>query len=262
MICSFVRWLRLTLPPMWTVLVALLLLLSSECLYFWLRSWFDLPDMANEAASPLLEFRDSVAAIILAAYGVFRVAAFHPFFRPKYRGWLEQTPWTSRKPLPLGPIHLVWQDTIAVGILIVSLHGTPLGRVWATGAFLLAYLATLGVSFWITGPWWMGYVVLSGMGLAVRMANWPLVYVGILLVVYAIAVMGRGMALTRFPWPESDLLETLSRQLHSNSAAGESRFWAGRLASLAACSQNVRSASATESWGRCWPPGGCTPWPP
>jgi hypothetical protein len=219
MIGSFVRWLRLTLPPLWAVFAAILLLLGSEGLYFWSRSWFDLPDTAYDPASPLLELRDKVAAMIMAAYGVFRVAAFHPFFRPRYRGWLEQTPWTSRKPLPLGPIHLVWQDVIVVGILLMCLHGTPLGRVWAMGAFLLTYLAALGVSFWITGPWWMGYVVLSGMGLAVRMANWPFVYVGLLLVVYAIAVMGRGMALARFPWPESDFIETLNRQFRSNSAA-------------------------------------------
>ena len=119
--------------------------------------------------------RDGLAAVIMAAYGVFRVAAFHPVFRPKYRGWLEQTPWTGRKPLPLGPIHLVWQDVVVLGIVVLALHGTPLGRLWAPWAFLLAYLGTLGVSFWLTGPWWMGYLVLFGLGLAVRLAVEPLV---------------------------------------------------------------------------------------
>ena len=110
----------------------------------------------------------------MAAFGVFRAAAFHPLFRSKYRALARTDAVDGRKPLPLGPIHLVWQDAVVLGIVMLALHGTLLGRVWALGAFLLAYVGTLGVSFWLTGPWWMGYIVLFGLGLSIRLAVEPL----------------------------------------------------------------------------------------
>jgi hypothetical protein len=213
---SVIRWLRVTLPPTWAIVAALLLLSFWEGLYLWLRLWVDWPDAF---ASGVLQPRDGFAAMIMAAYGFYRVAAFHPLFRPKYRGWLEQSPWNSRKRLPLGPIHLVWQDALIVGLFLACLHGTPWGRVWALVAFLMAYLVSLGVTFWITGPWWMGYVVLFGIGVAVRLANWPFVFVGILMSLYPIAFIGRSMALARFPWQESKFLEDWNRTFRANSAA-------------------------------------------
>jgi hypothetical protein len=215
MIHGFLRSLQRTLPPLWAVVLAAFALAFWEGLYLWLRYWIG----AAEAARGLLGGRDATAAGIMAAYGVFRAAAFHPLYRPKYRDWLALTPWTADKSLPLGPIHLVWQDVVLGGLLLATLHGTPLGRLWALAAFFLTYLIVLGASFWITGPWWMGYVIAAGLGLAVRLVDWPLVYLGVLVVFYAVSVVGRRMALRRFPWPESEILESLSRQFRPNSAA-------------------------------------------
>jgi hypothetical protein len=212
---SFLRSLRLTLPPLWVVVVAVCAPALVEGLFVWLHYWIG----ATDAARELLRFRDGVAAAIMAAYGIFRAAAFHPLYRPKYREWLAISPWTAGRPLPLGPIHLVWQDVVLVGLALTCLHGTPLGRVWALAAFLIAYLVVLGHSFWFTGPWWMGYVIAAGLGLAVRLTNWPLVYLIVLAVAYAVSVAGRGMALRRFPWPESELFESISRQFNTSSPA-------------------------------------------
>jgi hypothetical protein len=165
-----------------------------------------------------LKPRDGFVILAMAAFGVFRAAAFHPMFRPKYREWLELTPWTIRKPLPLGPIQVVWQDAIVLGIVMLALHGSLLGRVWALWAFFLAYLATLGISFLLTGPWWMAYLVLFGLGVSVRLAFEPFVALSAMIPVYAIAMIGRDMALARFPWPESPILQLLRRQLKANSA--------------------------------------------
>jgi hypothetical protein len=46
------------------------------------------------------------------AYGVYRVVAFHPIFQPEYRAWLKTTPWTSRHPLPFGPVALRGYDVV------------------------------------------------------------------------------------------------------------------------------------------------------
>src|SRR5262249_30265485 len=51
---------------------------------------------------------DGLLVIAAIAYGVYRVVAFHPFYRADYRAWLEWTPWSSRKPLPIGPVGWVW----------------------------------------------------------------------------------------------------------------------------------------------------------
>src|SRR5436190_8238008 len=53
--------------------------------------------------------------ILVAAAGVyafFRLWRFHPACNPAYCAWLEMSPWTASKPLPVGPIHLVWQDAV------------------------------------------------------------------------------------------------------------------------------------------------------
>ena len=168
--------------------------------------------------------RDAEASRRIRGSGLGRVwrvprGGFSSRVSPEVPPVARTNAWTIRKPLPLGPIHLVWQDAIVLGIVMLALHGTLFGRVWALGAFFLAYLGTLGVSFWLTGPWWMGYLVFFGLGLAVRLAVEPLLALGAVVPVYAIAMAGRDMALARFPWPESTIIEAMSRQLQANSTA-------------------------------------------
>ena len=215
MIRSFACRLRLTLPPLWTVAIAATLLIATELLSLWVAC-----QITWTAAMPFLRMRDHLAALFAVAYGIYRVAAFHPLFRPKYRVWLELTPWTVRKKLPLGPIHLVWQDAVVLGLLAACLHGTTMGRFGMLEAFLFSYLAILGVSFWATGPWWMSYLVLAGLGLATRMVECPMAFPLTLVILYAIAFVGHRMALANFPWPEVDgISESLTRNLQSNSKA-------------------------------------------
>jgi hypothetical protein len=219
MIGRFFRWLRLTLPPAVVVVLAIFILLVWEGLYLWLRWRFGTSEIAHNASTRLLDMRDKYAAFIMVAYGIWRAAAFHPLFRPKYRAWLEQTPWTSASPLPLGPIHLVWQDILVVGLLSACLHGTPCGRIWVLEAFLIAHQATIAVSFWLTGPWWMGYVVVFALGLAVRLFPWPLACVGVLAILCVLTAIGCRLALARFPWQECPLLEAWNRQCSTDPAA-------------------------------------------
>jgi hypothetical protein len=214
-----IRWLRLTLPPAGFVLATVFTLLCVEGLCLWVRWRLELLAPNEKPPLQLLQMRDSIAAAIAAAYGMFRAVVFHPFFRSRYRDWLEQTPWTSRQPLPAGPIHLVWQDVAVVGVFLLLLHGFPLGRIWVLQAFLFAYLGTLGVSFWGTGPWWMGYAVLFGLGLVARLLMWPLVALDVLAIVYVTAFVGLRMALAQFPWSDSRIPETLRQQFSGNIMA-------------------------------------------
>src|SRR5436190_19696300 len=50
-------------------------------------------------------------------YAAFRLLRFHPACYPGYAGWLKQTPWTPDRPLPLGPVHPVWQDAVILALI-------------------------------------------------------------------------------------------------------------------------------------------------
>ena len=51
----------------------------------------------------------------------------HPLFNPRYRQWLQTTPWTAKQPLPLGPVYIQWFDALFVFIVTCI--------AWATSAF-------------------------------------------------------------------------------------------------------------------------------
>ena len=54
----------------------------------------------------------------LAAFAVWRVAGFHPFWRQGLRDWLKATPWTGRRPLPFGPVDLTVQDLFIIAMVV------------------------------------------------------------------------------------------------------------------------------------------------
>ena len=101
-------------------------------------------------------------------YAVYRVAAFHPAFRTDYYEWLRGTPWTSRKPLPLGPIHVVWQDLLMLAVLLaLTWPRAEWLSVVVLQGFIVAFLLTLGLTHLYTGQKAWGYAALFGLGFAV-----------------------------------------------------------------------------------------------
>src|SRR5258708_916362 len=103
-----IRWKPIVWPPWWALFVAILIFAGVQVPLFQVEWLID---------APFFSFREEQTqrafVIILTLYailhGVFRAWVFHPGVRPEYRRWLNGTPWTSRKPLPLGPVQLVWQ---------------------------------------------------------------------------------------------------------------------------------------------------------
>ena len=140
----------------------------------------------------------------LAIYGIYRAAMFHPFFRQGYRQWLETTPWTLGKPLPVGPAHLVWED-----VLIVAAMGLPLwlmGDVQPLASYTIAlgaYLLVLGLTFSTTGAWGFQFIVSFGVGLGLRLwRERPEVYAAVILVTYVIGLIGLRRSLRHWPWAD------------------------------------------------------------
>lgn len=205
MIRPIIRWFRPVMPPRWVIVLVLCVFLFIEGLHLWL--WYRFG----------VELRDDTALRVMVLYGAFRAIAFHPFWRRTYRKWLTLAPWSSRKPLPLGPIHLVPQDLVVLILVMLVLHDTGIGRISVVFGFLFSYLIFLGVSFWGTGPWWMGYLVVFCLGMVVRLMPIPWLALALLVAVYFVAWKGLRMALARFPWPQWEIYEAVERSFSVTS---------------------------------------------
>lgn len=160
------RWIWAVLPPGIYLIGALALYLVPTGIATSL-SWFsDHRPAAEKSVFPLMTELTGLLGAIAVSYGAFRGSAFHPAHRPKYREWLVTTPWRVGLPLPIGPLHLVVQDVLYVGIL------TALSRLhadvpWSAipGVFLFGYLFTIATGLVGTGQYRHAYVaalVLSG----------------------------------------------------------------------------------------------------
>jgi len=200
MIRAAAGWMRLTLPPTGILVGCLLLYGFIEAIFFYF--WVVWGLGVTEGGQQILDVRDGAAAACGVAYGAYRVMAFHPVFRPVYRGWLQFTPWTSEKPLPAGPIHLVLQDVVLIAVVILMLHHSR-HAVWIVPSAMLAgYLAALSVAFLVTGLEGTCYALAFGLGLAIRLAPDPYAALGVLVLLYPLAYRGLRSSLARFPWPE------------------------------------------------------------
>jgi hypothetical protein len=86
--------------------------------------------------------------IFSALYGYYRVRSFHPFYSRKYREWLCLTPWSIEKPLPRGPIHLVWADLITlVPLTILAYSNFSTAVLVPFIVFLSVYLVMISITF-------------------------------------------------------------------------------------------------------------------
>ncbi len=106
----------------------------------------DMPELAG--------IRIVILGSAAVLYAFFRLWRFHPKCSPAYCAWLEQSPWTASKPLPLGPIHLVWQDAIVIGALAAlahwHAHASPTVPLIAFG---MTYLCVLNLLLAMTRRW-------------------------------------------------------------------------------------------------------------
>lgn len=134
------RRLRLILPPDWTIIAFVLIFVLTEGPIYYVEQKFGQP-VAGIHPGIIL------ARIAAFAFGLFRVRSFHPALNPEYRSWLERTPWTIRKPLPGGPVTLVWGDILVLGGLAASVAAWGLPEVLAVLSLaLIGYLCGLTIA--------------------------------------------------------------------------------------------------------------------
>ncbi len=80
-------------------------------------------------------------------YAAFRCIYFHPVENRRYGSWLADTPWRHPQPLPLGPLHLVWQDAVLVLVWSELLPTDTFSRWTVPILFLLTYCFGMGFTF-------------------------------------------------------------------------------------------------------------------
>ena len=147
--------------------------------------------------------------ILLAAsvqYGLRRAVEFHPIWSEGYRTWLASTPWCSRKPLPMGPIELVWEDGLVVGSIILLERHLPVpSSMTLVCGFLLGHLLGLTMTLWMTRVRVIGYFTCFTLGLAFWLLTRPVACLAVSTVVYLIAYEGLRRGLEKFPWKPREM---------------------------------------------------------
>lgn len=194
-------WLRQAMPPAWTLLLLCGFLLVLEALALW-TAWFD--GNWNEAMR-MHGLRDALLAGVAGAYGCYRVWQTHPLFLKEYREFLARTPWDRTHPLPLGPLHVVPQDMLLLGLLLAPLLFRPqLSPAWVPLAFGFAVLAIWGLALVVTRQTALAWATVFGLGLSVRL-GWSSPWAALLAVVfiYPLAWHGIWRSLADFPWHEA-----------------------------------------------------------
>jgi hypothetical protein len=136
-----------------------------------------------------------------ACLGYYRALAFHPTWRPDYFEWLKFTPWTLHKPLPLGPIELVPEDSLAVGgLMLLSLTQPAPNSINIVNTFLFNH--TLLITASLAGKSVPGFVygslLLLGIVPQLRMEPW--IGLAVLVGTYLFVHEGLWRALAHFPW--------------------------------------------------------------
>ena len=200
MIRAFEQQMRRVLPPYPICLLALSLVMGSILLETVLSrliygEWINPFAIAQEFGP---HFHRGILPFIAFAYGLWRVAAFHPCYRPGYREWLKTVAWNPQLPLPLGLPTFDWRDGVVV-MTIAAMTGSWQWGLASCAAMLGAWSVMLIAANYAAG--------FDALALAGALALLPTAlsefypWLGSMtLLAYAISIMGVKPALQLFPW--------------------------------------------------------------
>lgn len=208
MIGFMIRWLRVSLPPLGWIAGFAVFYGAMFGFFHWLESRVGGPLLDDQGRPLPPMIYGSILVFGALAFASWRALAFHPVSSHAYRQWLAATPWTGKKPLPLGPVHLVPQDVLLIGtaVLFAWLSGDA-WSLFVPQAFMVIYLLLVGYTLFATGTWPWGYAVLFGVGLTVRLWHFIPASLGAALGAYLVAYLGLRHSFTLFPWDKTWIAE-------------------------------------------------------
>ncbi|HEV3435866.1 MAG TPA: hypothetical protein VG122_00810 [Gemmata sp.] len=210
-----IRWLRVVIP-LWGLAAVGTIYLIVETVYLTLEWRFRIPFHSFDDDGLFLRVMDFLAVI----YALFRVWMFHPALRPAYCNWLSHTPWTVKKPLPFGPVHLVWQDVLLLSVAVgLCWPRVGIGALAVVKAFLGCYLGCLCFAHFYTGQKAWAYPIAFGLGFMILFVQTPLffVFAG---ASYVIALLGLRASLAGFPRREESRLQHMPRFMTDSAPLG------------------------------------------
>lgn len=187
-------------PPVLVVLFIILYGMVAAC--FWLIE-LNVPNSDRPLSSiqEVVNIRTALLAGAAGVYAAYRLWRFHPVCNQAYAAWLKLSPWTANQPLPIGPIHLVWQDAVVVGVLMaIALWHAHMDPALPLVTFGLVYLGGLTLLLAFTRRWGscllLGFLwpalILPGIGGAVAVA--------LVLTIIAVIWHGHRQSMKAFPW--------------------------------------------------------------
>src|SRR5882724_6063706 len=190
--------LRSILPPGWVLFLLALLYVLADGVVLAVGMLFE-HRISFHLYTPWLS--QYVLLLGCALLGFYRIIAIHPLFQADYRHWLEASAWSARKPLPAGPVHLVWQDAVIlllIGVLALRYpEAHPLDFICV---FLFTYLMGAVFVLALLQAWALPYAMAFGMGGVVLAQRNSFAVCAIFLVLYFIAWIELRRTLKDFPW--------------------------------------------------------------
>jgi hypothetical protein len=198
------RWLHSNAvwPPAFAVIAFVIGYGLVEATLWFIESLSRHPGARFEDDTEIGNIRTGIVILASCFYAFYRLRRFHPVWNAPYASWLQSSPWTARKPLPLGPVHLVWQDAVVIGALCVLAHRSEAENTLVPLlTFGLLYLLGMTVTLGFTRTWapclvlgflWPAFLLLPGM---MRPPAAGLVTAIVVVIAY-----GHFRSLQTFPW--------------------------------------------------------------
>ncbi|MCE5231645.1 hypothetical protein LLG95_18865 [bacterium] len=142
--------------------------------------------------------------VVMLGCGIQRSVTFHPAIQPKYLGWLKMTPWNWRKPLPLGPAIVSWEDGFILVLMTLLFKWAMPPLIWCAPMMAYAAPCILVYSYILLKvemfrPVYICWFVLGGVVWAASAKN-PAFVIPPILVVYAVLAFEAVRSLRQFPW--------------------------------------------------------------
>lgn len=194
------RRLFMVWPPAWVLITVGIVYCGFQSVFLFQEWFLRIQFFVLNDAGEVLQF---VTMGFAAGYAFYRVAGFHPGYRAGYFLWLKGTPWHAGKPLPLGPIHLVWQDAVLIAIVYAAAYPrSGLDAIGVVQVFLVVYVLALGAAHYWTGEKVWGYATMFAAGFPVLFIRDLYWFAGSIAIAYVLGYIGLRIALAHFPWED------------------------------------------------------------
>lgn len=228
---------RAVWPPVWAVgfFVGCYVVLDVA---LWLIARLATHSSSDFAIPEQLKWRLAILSTGAALYALYRLWRFHPRLNGGYSAWLASTPWRWEKPLPLGPIHPVWQDAVVLGVLTAAARWHANADPWIPVAvFAITYLLMMTLLLLATRTWVAAMVsgFLWPTLILPEIRGWPSLcaVAGLAAVIF----YGHRKSLKAFPWRRvEDGLEAMRRSRNKSALDREIRIELGSTQTAGAAS--------------------------